>query len=28
LQAYTFMLGAGVLMVIYLVVFVLPHMGH
>ena len=28
LQAYTFMLGAGVLMVIYLVVFVLPHLGH
>jgi NADH-quinone oxidoreductase subunit L len=28
LQAYTFLLGAGVLMVIYLVVFVLPQLGH
>lgn len=28
LQAYTFLLGAGVLMVIYLVVFVLPQIGH
>ena len=28
LQAYTFMLGAGVLMVVYLVVFVLPHTSH
>lgn len=28
LQGYTFLLGAGVSMVIYLVVFVLPRMGH
>jgi NADH-quinone oxidoreductase subunit L len=28
LQAYTFLLGAGVLMVIYLVVYVLPQLGH
>ncbi len=28
LQGYTFLLGGGVIAVIYLVVFVLPHMGH
>lgn len=28
LQGYTFLLGAGLLIVIYLVVFVLPQMGH
>lgn len=28
LQAYTFWLGTGVLLVIYLIVFVLPQMGH
>jgi NADH-quinone oxidoreductase subunit L len=28
LQSYTFLLGAGVLIVIYLVIFVLPHLGH
>lgn len=28
LQSYTFLLGAGVLLVIYLVIFVLPHVGH
>jgi NADH-quinone oxidoreductase subunit L len=28
LQGYTFLLGGGIIAVIYLVVFVLPHMGH
>jgi len=28
LQGYTFLLGGGVIAVIYLVVFVLPRMGH
>ena len=28
LQGYTFLLGAGLLLVIYLVVFLLPQMGH
>jgi len=28
LQGYTFLLGAGLLLVIYLAVFVLPQMGH
>jgi NADH-quinone oxidoreductase subunit L len=28
LQGYTFLLGGGLLFVIYLVVFVLPHTGH
>jgi NADH-quinone oxidoreductase subunit L len=28
LQGYTFMLGGGVIVVIYLVVFVLPRLGH
>jgi NADH-quinone oxidoreductase subunit L len=28
LQAYTFLFGLGILMVIYLVVFVLPAAGH
>ncbi|WP_395750640.1 NADH-quinone oxidoreductase subunit L [Prosthecobacter sp.] len=28
LQGYTFLLGGGVIAVIYLVVFVLPHLGH
>jgi NADH-quinone oxidoreductase subunit L len=28
LQGYTFLLGLGVLLVIYVVVFVLPSVGH
>jgi NADH-quinone oxidoreductase subunit L len=28
LQGYTFLLGAGVLLAIYVIVFVLPQLGH
>jgi NADH-quinone oxidoreductase subunit L len=28
LQSYTFLLGAGVLLAIYVIVFVLPGQGH